>query len=1139
MHISELRLAGFKSFVDPTKAPIAPGLTGVVGPNGCGKSNLLEAVRWVMGSASAKSMRAEDMDDVIFAGSAGRPAREHAEVTLVLNDAADAAGGVFAGADTLEVTRRIRRGLGSTYRINGKEVRAKDVQLLFADAATGANSPALVRQGQVSDLIAAKPENRRRIIEEAAGIAGLHARRHEADLKLRSAETNLSRLDEILAEIDAQAASLRKQARQAERYRTLAETMRQTEALLLHRRWSEAREAAAASAEDLRAAERLVAESAARASEAQRAAETAREALPALREEEAIAGAILRRLEGVRVGLERDLADAEAALARADADALRAREDAARSEAQILDSDAAMTRLAAERAELGEDTVSDLETLQASAVEADAARAEADALLEARASERAAAAARADALRQAADAARTRLDRAKARREAVNAQHAALPDLDTLARERAEALTAARAAQEESAAHRKALAALEEALKHRESADEKAWSALRAADSTMREIEAEIRGLDKLTPPEAAKFPPVLAALDVADGYERALAAALGDDLEAALHEEAPLRWAGAKPRAITWPDGVEPLAHHVKAPPALAARLALCGVVEDGAALIAGLGPGVRLVSKAGALWRWDGFVRRADAALPSAARLEHKNRLRAARKELSAAKTRCDAAKTAHESARAARQQAETALRDARAQAPRLAARAAQAAQNEERLGAMLTRAEERRAELDAMRAQAELEAQEAEAAFAAHADDSAPALIDLAPLRADAERARTEAARARAALEGAKREAAAKAARRAAITHEEAQWKARAEAAQALLNAAEKAAEAAHAARTEAIEKPEAARAALAKLGEEADAAEARRKSASDEAARGETAAREADAAARAAEGAHAAAREARASAQARGESAAQRLADIAAQAHEATGRAPEDLIGLAGALITAPLARAPLADLEKRLDRLRAERDAGGPVNLRAEEELAETEARASSLRAERDDVAQGVAKLRGAITRLNNEGRARLMKAFEIVDANFAKLFATLFEGGQAALKLTESGDPLAAGLEIFAQPPGKKLSALSLMSGGEQALTATALIFAVFLANPAPLCVLDEVDAPLDDANVDRFCRLLDEMRRLTATRFMVITHNPVTMSRMDRLYGVTMPEQGVSQLVSVDLGAARAMAGV
>ncbi len=300
-----------------------------------------------------------------------------------------------------------------------------------------------------------------------------------------------------------------------------------------------------------------------------------------------------------------------------------------------------------------------------------------------------------------------------------------------------------------------------------------------------------------------------------------------------------------------------------------------------------------------------------------------------------------------------------------------------------------------------------------------------------------------------------------------------------------------------------------------------------------------AKAEAASRQADSEARAKEQAHARARELRATAEAHSVAAQARLTDIAAHAQEQTGHAPENLAGAAGGLITGALGTAPISEVERRLERLKAEREAAGPVNLRAEEELAEAQTRIDSLTKEKDDIAQAITKLRRAITTLNNEGRARLLKAFEMVDAHFAQLFATLFEGGQAALKLTESEDPLDAGLEILAQPPGKRLTTLSLLSGGEQALTATALIFAVFLSNPAPLCVLDEVDAPLDDANVDRFCRLLEEMKRLTSTRFIVITHNPVTMSRMDRLYGVTMPEQGVSQLVSVDLGRAQALAGV
>ena len=1148
MNITELRLHGFKSFVDPAKAPVEQGLTGVVGPNGCGKSNLLEAVRWVMGATSAKSMRASDMEDVIFAGSAGRPAREFAEVTLVLTEARGRAPAPFQNEDVLEVSRRIRRGLGSTYRINGKEVRAKDVQLLFADAATGANSPALVRQGQISELIAAKPQNRRRLLEDAAGIAGLHARRHEADLKLKAAETNLTRLDEVLAEIEGQAASLKKQARQAERYRGLAQTLRETEALLLHRRWSEAREREAEAQGFLRDAERAVAQAAADASAAERAANEAREALGPLREEEMIAAAVLRRFEGVRVGLERDISEADAVLARCDEDERRARDEAERLEALKRDALDALARLQAEADDLGAgDEAQAAAALKAAEAKRDAAareRAEAEAKLEALAADAAARKARAQALSDAANAARARLQRLAERARGLEAQISALPATDDLnARAEAAKAEAANAA-DAIAKHRAALSEAEAALKRAEEADEAAWTPYRAAETACNALSAEVRGLEKLTPPDAGKFPPVLNAIEVEPGYERALAAALGEDIEASTNADAPLRWSGAAAPASVLPSGAEPLAKFVKAPDALSARLALIGVVAagDGAKLAQQLSPGARLVSREGDLWRWDGFVRRADAPQPAAARLEHKNRLAAARAELKNAEAKLADAKAAAEKAKTERQAADARLRALRSETQKLTAAELNAAREVERLEAEQTRLDERRADLDTQAQSLRAEIAEAEAAanLAAGAVNEAPAEGDeqaLAAARQAVEVARAAAAEAAAMAQALVRDKAQRDQRRSVVAAESKQWQARVADADSRLAALSEELDKIAERREAAQAAPVQARAKLEELMDEAGAAEQRRQAASDRVAEAETAARQASDAARAAEQAHAAARERRASAEAHAEAARTRVEDVTTQAREIANAEPEALAGLAGALLNGPLGQAPINEVERRLERLKAEREAAGPVNLRAEEELAEAQERIDTLTREKDDVAQAVAKLRRAISTLNNEGRARLLKAFEQVDAHFAQLFATLFEGGQAALKLTESEDPLEAGLEIFAQPPGKRLTNLSLLSGGEQALTATALIFAVFLSNPAPLCVLDEVDAPLDDANVDRFCRMLEEMKRLTTTRFIVITHNPVTMSRMDRLYGVTMPEQGLSQLVSVDLGRAQALA--
>jgi len=1146
VNIAELRLLGFKSFVDPARAPIEHGLTGVVGPNGCGKSNLLEAVRWVMGATSAKSMRAGDMEDVIFSGTAGRPAREFAEVTLLLTDARGRAPAPLHAEEVLEVTRRIRRGLGSTYRINGKEVRAKDVQLLFADAATGANSPALVRQGQISELIAAKPQNRRRILEDAAGIAGLHARRHEADLKLNAAEANLTRLDEVLAEIEGQAASLKKQARQAERYRGLAQTLRETEALLLHRRWREAGERAAEAQALARDAERAVAQAAADASAAERKAQNARDALGPLREEEMVAAAVLRRFEGVRVGLERDLAEAVATIERCDSDLRRTEEEMERLAALNRDAESALARLGDEADALGpgDDAHAHIALQKANAARdaAIARRNQAEALLEGLSADAAAKRARAQALNDAASAARARLQRLMDSRDALTAQRAALPARDDLDAKHRTAEQAARTARSALETLQQTSSASEAALKSAESEDEVAWRVERDAERAFSTLEAEVRALEKLAPKDDAAYPAVLTAIDVDPGYERALAAALGEDLDASTKSGAPAYWAGADMPAPHLPPTAQSLARFVRAPEALAARLALIGVVDakDGPKLAKALTPGARLVSKEGDLWRWDGFVRRADAPQPAAARLEYKNRLSAAHRELLAAREALAHAKSTHAETTAKRSKLNEETRALRAMAPKLQLDQAQAVREAERLATECAHAEERRADLDAQADRLAREIAETEAASdLTSAAGPAPTFDEaaLAAARDAVNVARAEAADASASAQTLTRDKAQRDARRAVVAEEIGQWRSRLDAVVARLTALDAECAAIQQQRKAAHDAPTEARAKLDALTQEAGSAEQRRAKASDAVAEAETAARLADDAVRAAEQAHAAAREARASAVAHVSAASARVDDVATQARDYADCAPEALAERAGSLLNGPLGAAPLHDIERRLDRLKAEREAAGPVNLRAEEELAETLQRVETLTREKGDVAQGVAKLRRAIATLNAEGRTRLMRAFEQVDAHFAQLFATLFEGGQAALKLTESEDPLEAGLEIFAQPPGKRLTNLSLLSGGEQALTATALIFAVFLANPAPLCVLDEVDAPLDDANVDRFCRMLEEMKRLTTTRFIVITHNPVTMSRMDRLYGVTMPEQGLSQLVSVDLSRAQAMA--
>ncbi len=350
MKLTRLRLLGFKSFVEPTDFLIEPGLTGVVGPNGCGKSNLVEALRWVMGETSHKSMRAADMDDVIFSGNNNRPPRNTAEVAMHIDNSDRKAPAQFNEHETLDVSRRIEREKGSTYRINGREVRARDVQMLFADASTGSRSPALVHQGRIGEIIQAKPEQRRRVLEEAAGISGLHARRHEAELRLRAAEQNLLRLEDVINQLAGQIDALKRQARQAVRYRNVSAEVRKAEATLFHLRWvaANAELARPSSAKDLARPRSSPSAPARRPKPPTRQANAAA-GLPPLREAEARAAAALQRLVIARETLEREETRATRAPGRARPAARRSSTPtSSASSALVADAEAALARLSAE-----------------------------------------------------------------------------------------------------------------------------------------------------------------------------------------------------------------------------------------------------------------------------------------------------------------------------------------------------------------------------------------------------------------------------------------------------------------------------------------------------------------------------------------------------------------------------------------------------------------------------------------------------------------------------------------------------------------------------------------------------------------------------------------------------------------------
>ena len=1149
MRFSRLRLNGFKSFVDPTDLIIHQGLTGVVGPNGCGKSNLLEALRWVMGENRPTAMRGGEMEDVIFAGAATRPARNFAEVALVIDNSERLAPSGFNEADQIEIVRRITRDAGSAYKANAREVRARDIQMLFADASTGSHSPALVRQGQISELINAKPKNRRRILEEAAGISGLYQRRHEAELRLTATETNLTRLDDVLEGLAAQLATLARQARQAARYREIGDELRRTEGMLLFRRWREADLARLAADITLRdhvlAASK--AEQAARQATALRT--TADESLPAKREEEAIAAAILQRLS-----VQRDtLADQEAR-ALALIETLRARSaqlghDIDREAGLNRDAADTITRLDWELTQIIRATDGHEDKL---ADAAEAARAAAAALTEVEAVQTQSTedAARLSARHQSAQrlALDTRTTLGRTETEATTAKvavataedaQAAAAEAYEIAEEGVEAAAALAEAADD------ALASTETARADAQSREADARAARSSAEGEANALRAEVAALARLVEREALAGQQIMDLLSVTPGYESALGAALADDLRAPqISKDRRSGWAVLNdyPSPQPLPAGAIPLSKWVKAPAVLARRLGQTGLVAraDGPRLQPDLQPGQRLVSIEGDLWRWDGLRAAAEDA-PSAAalRLQQLNRLVQLKRDLEEISARAEGAALAHDAlhqrladlaradqmARDARRSADAGVTEASRTAARAEADKSIAAGKLEAARLAVTRFDD-----EAVAARTQL--RDAETALASLPD------LDLARAAGEAAKFAVEAARItmltrRSAHDELRREGEARTKRRQEAMKELSGWRHRLETAEKRTAELTDRKAATQDELAEAQAAPEDIAAMREDLSDAMSDAEARRSLAADALALAETAARDAHAAERDADRLSGDAREARARAEARSEAAQTTVALTEARIAEETESTPAALLD---SLATDPDAMPDADSLETDVNRLKRQREALGAVNLRAEEDAKSVQDEHDTLQQEKTDLEEAVKKLRSGISALNREGRERLLTAFEQVNASFSTLFTHLFGGGEARLVLVESDDPLDAGLEIMCQPPGKKLATLSLLSGGEQTLTALALIFAVFLANPAPICVLDEVDAPLDDANVTRFCDLLDEMTRRTDTRFLIITHHAVTMARMDRLFGVTMAEQGVSQLVSVDLKKAEAL---
>jgi chromosome segregation protein len=850
MEIKKLELTGFKSFVDKVPFFVENGLTGIVGPNGCGKSNIVEAVRWCMGETSAKSMRGSGMEDVIFAGTANKPSKNIAEVTLTLNNS-DKDGPIqFNELDTINIKRRIEKNKGSKYYINEKEVRARDVQTLFADLSTGAHSPSMISQGRIGSLITAKPTDRRAILEEAAGISGIHVRRHESELRLNSAENNLKRADELRRQQEKQLENLKKQAQEASKYKLISEEIKKIEAGLYYIKLMEIEKEIKSTTE--------------------------------------ITGELDDEISGFTIEINHSNSQLDEANNRLKP--LRDRNIEILSKLQRLNLESQNLEDEEKRAKIDKDRL--IKSKETLSTDIDRER---KIILDAQSNEK-------------------RLDEEK---NSLLETEKKFYDIE----------------------------------KQRESDLNVATQELKNEQDRLEEISKEL----------------VSSSLSHED-----LDILKSSLVSLAKSEE--LIESGEAKEALNFINQAK----------------------ESLSILISGLG------NKVGK---------------KSSENLNNLNsKIKILQEKYASSLSKYEAIKTETIKRHERIKNIDTEIKNWK-----------NLKFNSEKMSKDLYgRSEKIKNELLSV--------------------DKLPEEIAIKKGKLIQNTTNTESEK-----------------------EDSNKNLAHAEADQNEKNKQLK----------EIERKMMTVRENKARSGATLEGLENRKK--------------------------------------------------------DLLGTLKNELsINEKELLVNSDLNNIEIiptaVEQEDKLDAKKNVREKIGSVNLRADQESENYKFEIKKIEKDRDDLVSAISKLRGSINNLNEKGRERLLEAFEKVNRKFSEVYTKLFNGGSAKLELVDSDDPLEAGLELFVSPPGKRLQSITLLSGGEQALTALSLIFAVFLTSPAPICILDEVDAPLDDANVTRFCNLLEELTKITKTKFVIVTHHALTMSKMNRLYGVTMPEKGISQLVSVDL---------
>ena len=1133
MKFKSIRISGFKSFLEPTEIDLNEGLTGIVGPNGCGKSNIVEAMKWVMGENSARQMRGEGMDDVIFSGSNERPARNFAEVTIKLDNTEKKAPASFNQFDEIEISRKIEREKGSTYRVNSKQVRARDVQLIFADTATGARSSGIVSQGRISQIIESSLEERRIILEEAANIKGLHNRRHEAELKLNGATDNLSRLLDIENTYNEQLIELEKQGRKAARYRSVGDRLRKAEASLFLSLLNTAEKEFDELETKFEKSKNNVEEAQINLSKNTKSKLEIFNKLPELRKIETEKAAILQSLNISKIRLEEEEATSKFTLNNVLNQITQIETDIKREIEIKDDANKTIANLLLEKDKLQLDT-KDFTTKKNDASkrvnELKIKSEDADAKLSSINSE-------IFSIKSDKSDLENRINNLKEKiknSEDQKSQFNITEDKKLIDEHDKKRINIEKLIKEEN----NKLELIKKQLENKENLNINLKEKKAKIDYDLNVMRADLHSLSSLLGYDEFKNNTLEATIDDIGNLQDAIGSVLGETILAPVKsdssdEQNTSYWKdGITPKfQEKLPEGATPLISKIKKNSILDIALIGIGIVENektALKLQKELSFGQALTTLKGGLWRWDGYVQPLGVQNSYSERLQQITKLRNLQDELpTKEKEEVTIVNEINKNELELKKFFETTreieskisllnneLNDTKLSISSL----------DSKINSSTILLKEHQNILDT--SQKEL----VDLEKLSEKSVNLPTLLaDELKIRNAADQCRNELTDAMAAEQQIRNQESYQQRNLMQINNQKNDWENRKDEAETRIKSLKVRLDNLKEDKSRLEKLPDNFVEKANELNLKIETAEQNRNFAADKLVQTETLLNEAEKLEKSSEQNLASFREDMIKVEASLNLAKTKIENIEERVHEKLRIKSNQLKEIVNLSDNEEL-NTSIETLEKTVQRLLNERESLGAVNLRAEEEMNEMRQKIELMSKERVDLELAIEKLKSGIFELNKEGRQRLKDSFELVNKNFKNLFKKLFGGGDAELKLVGDDDPLKAGLEILASPPGKKMQLLSLLSGGEQALTAISLIFSVFLCNPAPICILDEVDAALDDSNVGRFCNLLDKIVDETETYFLVVTHHRLTMAKMNRLFGVTMEQKGISRLVSVDL---------